>query len=73
MQVRSLGQDDTLEEGMTPTLVFLPGKSHRQRSLAGYSPYGHKKSDTTAATEHVHSMDIYIRKYASLLLIVIKI
>ena len=23
-----------------PTLVFLPGKSHRQRSLAGYSPQG---------------------------------
>ena len=27
--------------------VFLPGKSHRQRTLAGYSPYGHKKPDTT--------------------------
>ena len=24
-------------------LVFLPGKSHRQRSLAGYSPRGHKE------------------------------
>ena len=23
-----------------PTLVFLPGKSHGQRSLAGYSPWG---------------------------------
>ena len=30
-----------------PTLVFLPGKSHRQRSLAGYSPRGHKELDTT--------------------------
>ena len=30
-----------------PTLVFLPGKSHRQRSLAGYSPWGRKESDTT--------------------------
>ena len=27
--------------------VYLPGKSHRQRSLAGYSPWGHKESDTT--------------------------
>ena len=26
-----------------PTLVFLPGESHGQRSLAGYSPGGHKK------------------------------
>ena len=28
-----------------PTLVFLPGKSHGQRSLAGYSPQGHKELD----------------------------
>ena len=27
--------------------VFLLGKSHGQRSLAGYSPQGHKESDTT--------------------------
>ena len=33
-----------------PTPVFLPGESHGQRSLAGYSPWGHKKSDTTEAT-----------------------
>ena len=30
-----------------PILVFLPGKSHGQRSLVGYSPLGHKESDTT--------------------------
>ena len=28
-----------------PTPVFLPEKSHGQRSLAGYSPWGHKESD----------------------------
>ena len=28
---------------LQPTLVFLPGKSHEQRSLAGYSPWGHKE------------------------------
>ena len=27
--------------------VFLPGEFHGQRSLAGYSPRGHKESDTT--------------------------
>ena len=27
--------------------VFLPGKSHEQRSLVGYSPWGHKESDMT--------------------------
>ena len=30
-----------------PTPVFLPGKSHGQRSVVGYSPRGHKESDTT--------------------------
>ena len=30
-----------------PTPVFLPGKSHGQRSLAGYSPWGCKEWDTT--------------------------
>ena len=30
-----------------PTPVFLLGKFHGQRSLAGYSPRSHKESDTT--------------------------
>ena len=30
-----------------PTPEFLPGKSHGQRSLVGYNPWGHKESDTT--------------------------
>ena len=30
-----------------PTPVFLPGKSHGQRSMVGYSPWGCKESDTT--------------------------
>ena len=30
-----------------PTLVFLPGEFHGQRSLAGYSPWGCKKPDMT--------------------------
>ena len=30
-----------------PTPVFLPGESHGRRSLVGYSPRGHKESDTT--------------------------
>ena len=33
-----------------PTPVFLPGEAHGQRSLEGYSPWGHKGSDTTEAT-----------------------
>ena len=30
-----------------PSPVFLPGKSHAQRSLVGYSPWGCRESDTT--------------------------
>ena len=30
-----------------PTPVFLPGKSHGQRSLVGYNAWGHKESDRT--------------------------
>ena len=35
-----------------PTPVLLPGESQGQRSLAGYSPWGRKESDTTEATQH---------------------
>jgi len=35
-----------------PTPVFLPGKSHGQRSLAGYSPWGCKELDMS---EHTHT------------------
>ena len=33
-----------------PTLAFLPGKSHGQRTLVGYNPWGHKELDVTKAT-----------------------
>ena len=35
------------------TPVLLPGKSHGQRTLVGYSPWGHKQSDTTERL-HIH-------------------
>ena len=35
-----------------PTSVCLPGESYSQRSLAGYSPWGHRESDRTEATWH---------------------
>ena len=43
-----LGREDPLEKEMATTPLFLPGKLHRERSLAGYSPWGRKESDTTA-------------------------
>ena len=35
---------------LQPTAVFLPGESHGQRSLVGYSPWGHRESDMTEVT-----------------------
>ena len=49
-QIGPLGWEDPLEEGMATTLVFLPGESRGQKSLAGYSPKGHKETDRTEAT-----------------------
>ena len=34
-------------------LSILTGESQGQRNLVGYSPWGHKESDTTEATEHI--------------------
>ena len=45
--VQSLGWEDPWRRKWQPTPVFLPGESQRQKSLAGYSPWGGKESDTT--------------------------
>ena len=45
--VQSPGWKEPLRKGMFPTPVFLPGESHGHRSLADYSPWGCKESDTT--------------------------
>ena len=46
-----------------PNPVFLPGKSHGQRNLAGYSLGGHKQSDTTEQL-HFH-FSIIIHRFPS--------
>ena len=46
-QVQSLDQEDLLEKKMATTPVFLTEEPHGQRSLVGYSPWGHKESDMT--------------------------
>ena len=54
-QVQSLGQEDCWRRRQQPTPVFLPGESHWQRGLVGYSPWGHKESDTTEQL----TLDVY--------------
>ena len=48
---RTLGKGNWL-----PTPVFLPGKFHGQRSLAGYSPWGRKRIGHDRETPHAHSL-----------------
>ena len=43
-----------------PISVFLPGESLGQRSLAGYSPWGHKEFDITEVTSLAHTSKFYI-------------
>ena len=50
-----------------PTPVFLLGKPHGQRSLAGYSPRSHSESDMTEWVTHTHSVVYNILKIFQLL------
>ena len=45
--VQSLVREDSLEKEMATTPVFLPGKSHGERNLVGYRPWGCKRTGTT--------------------------
>ena len=55
-QVGSLGWEDPWKRTWQPTLVFLSGEFHGQRSLEGYSPWGCKESDTTEVTSHANML-----------------
>ena len=50
--VTSLGREDPWRRIKLNTPLFLPVESHRQRSLVGCSPRGHKESDTTERPAH---------------------
>ena len=50
MWVWSFSQEDPLEEEMATHSSILTWEIPWQRSLAGYSPWGHKESDTTEYT-----------------------
>ena len=52
-QTGSLGQKIPWMRKWQPTPALLPGKCHGERSLEGYSPWGHKESDVTEWLTHV--------------------
>ena len=49
-----------------PTPILLPGKSHRQRSLVGCSPWGRKESDMTERL-HFHALEKEMATHSSVL------
>ena len=58
MGLQRIRHDWATKHSPAPISVFLPRKFHKQRSLAGYSPWGHKKSDRTewlSAYTHTHT------------------
>ena len=59
MWVKSPGQEAPWSRKWRPTPIFLSGKFHGQRSPAGYSPWGHKESDTTehACNEYIWNLE----------------
>ena len=46
-----------MEKEMATHSSILPGESCGQRSLVGYSPWGHKESDMTERTAHKIMID----------------
>ena len=54
MGVLSLSQEDPWSRKWQPTPVFLPGRSHGQRSPVGYSPWAHRVVQD-CVTEHART------------------
>ena len=54
------GQEDPMRRNWQPTPVFLPEKSHGQRSLTSSNPWGRKESDMTEQlSTHAHLQSCY--------------
>ena len=64
-RVRSLGWEDPWRRKWQSTPVLLPGKSHGQRSLVGYSPCGRKESDTTERHGYIIINELHQIKFIS--------
>ena len=55
--IPGLGRPPGGEQG-NPAPIFVPGEPHGQRSLAGYSPWGHAEWDTAEHTHNTNSHHI---------------
>ncbi|KAI4548571.1 hypothetical protein MG293_000901 [Ovis ammon polii] len=61
MWVHSQGQEDPLEKKMATTPVLLPGKSHGERKLADYSPWGRKRVTYNLPIKQQHQQREYVK------------
>ena len=70
-----VGQEDPLEEEMaTHSSIFLPGKSHGQRSLASYSSWGRKRVGHNLVTKQQHThTHTHLHIYYTYIIYVIRI
>ena len=73
-QVPSLGQEDPLEKGLAMHSSILSEKSHGQRSLVGYSPWGRKRVEHDLETKqqqqlytHIYTIHIVIKSLQHLM------
>ena len=66
MWVLSLGREDPLEEELAAHSSILAWKKS-QKSLVGYSPWGHKKLHVTEQLTHTHTLEFYIKLFLNLL------
>ena len=67
MLVLSLGGEDALEEGTATHSSTLDWRiPHGQRSLAGYSPWGGKKTQLKWLITHIHSRTIQLLRQGNL-------
>ena len=58
--VQSLGREIPCRRAWQPTPVFFPGESHRQRTLAGYSPQSHKQTILKQFSTHAWNTKIFM-------------
>ena len=61
-QVQSLGQEDPMEKEMSTHSSILAWRIHGQRSLVGYSPWGHREmAQTELLNNHPSSCSLALR------------
>ena len=62
--LRSLGWEDSLEEGMATHSSILAWRSTMDKGACGYSPWGHKESDMTVSKRSTQAEKVAFVQWA---------